>query len=264
MTAPALARGSFGRRYVWPPHTDKPKLVVPSVTTILNQQSKPALVNAAAKEVATFAVDHILTWQDLPMVDAHDLLKRAPKRVWDAKRDLGTAVHEALELVLETWDGEEVAVANMDLLPYIGAAVMYLQDHVTEVIRTEMTIYNRTFRYAGTCDAIVKLKDGRVAMVDWKTGSLWPESALQLTAYVRGEFVGHPDGTIEDVPEVDVGLIVGLSGDGSYEAREVEFTERMWKTFLALRTVQKWVDDFAADAFGKVHKGSAKSAEANK
>lgn len=256
MTAPALARGQTGRRYVWPPGTDKPEMVVPSVTLILGQLAKPALINAAAKEVATFAVENILKWQDLPMRDAHDLLKRAPKRVWDVKRDLGSAVHKAIETVLKTWDGEEVVVNNMDLLPYVGAAVMYLQDHVAQLLHTETSIYNRTFQYAGTCDAIVILKDGRTAMVDWKSGSVWPEAALQLCAYANGEFIGHDDGTSEDLPHIDLGLVVQLPGDGTYEAREVELTARMWKTFQAARTVQKWVDDYAADAFGKKHQGS--------
>lgn len=261
MTAPALARGKTGRRYVWPPGTDKPELVVPSVTTILGHLDKPALVNAAAKEVARFAVDHILTWQDLPPDDAFDLLKRAPSRVWGVKRDLGSAVHKAIETVLETWDGDEVVVDNIDLLPYVGAAVLFLQERVTKLLHVEATIYNRTYKYAGTCDAIVELTDGRVAIVDWKSGGVWPESALQIGAYASGEFIGHDDGTSEDLPEIDLGIVVHLPGDGSYKAREIELTPILWKTFIACRTIQRFKDDFEADVFGKTLKGSATTAD---
>lgn len=258
MSAPALARGQTGRRYLWPPGTDKPELTVPSVTTILANLNKPALVNWAAREVAVYAVDNVLKWQELPSSDAVDLLKRAPYRNMTKKGDIGTAVHTAME----TWDGKEVVVEDMDLLPYVGAAVAFLEDHATQVLAAEATIFNRTFLYAGTCDAIVTLKDGRIALVDYKTGkAVYSEAALQLCAYANGEFIGEPDGLERDMWEVDVGMVVHLPGDGTYKAHEVELTPRLWRTFQALRTVQKWVDDYATDAIGKAHKGSTSSVD---
>lgn len=261
MTAPALARGKTGRRYVWPPGTDKPELVIPSVTTILGQLAKPALVNWSAKEVAIYAVEHLLTWQDLPTDDAIDLLKRAPYRNMTRRGEIGTAVHAAIE----SWSGGEPVVEDLDLLPYIGAATAYFEDHVEKLLEAEATIFNRTFRYAGTCDAIVALKDGRNAIIDYKTGKgVYSEAALQLCAYSRGEFIGDEHGESRVLPQIDVGMVIHLPGDGSYKAHEVELTDRQWKTFLAARTLQKWADDHAADALGKVIKGSAKQADTTK
>ncbi len=253
MSAPALARGRTGRRYVWPPNTDTHDLVVPSVTTILNNLAKPALVNWAAKEVATYAVENVLSWESLPVADAVDLLKRAPYRNMTKRGDIGTAVHAAIEATASEVDAP---VVDPDLLPYVAGAVRFLADHIDEVVHLEATCFNTTWEYAGTTDAIVRLKDGRTAVVDWKTSkAIYPETALQLQAYAACDFLGWPDGTSEPMPKTDVGIVVHLPGDATYTAKEVEFSDRLFRTFGALRTLQAWKDSYEADVFTKVHKG---------
>lgn len=253
MPAPALTRGRGGRRYVWPPNTDQPELVVPSVTTILGQLAKPALTNWAAKEVATYAVDNLPAWENLPANDAVDLLKRAPYRNMSRKGDIGSAVHAAIEA---TASEDTAPTINVDLLPYVAGAVQFLEDHVDTILHLETTIFNRTWKYAGTCDAILTLKDGRTALADWKTSkNIYPEVALQLQAYAAGEFIGRADGTQLDLPNIDIGMAVHLPGDGTYTAKEVPLSDRLFKTFGALRTLQAWKDDYEADCFTTVHTG---------
>lgn len=257
MTAPALARGKTGRRYSWPPGTPTPELLVPSVTTILGNLSKPALVNWSAKEVAQYAVEHILTWQDLPTDDAVDLLKRAPYRNMTRKGDIGSAVHAAIDV----WMGKpETVLEDMDLLPYVGGALAFMEDLASEMLHSEVTVFSREYQYAGTTDAIVRLKDGRVAICDWKTGArVYPEGAVQVCAYANAEFIGTVEGEELPLPEIDVGVIVHLPGDGSYTAHEVDLTPRLWRTFLALRSIQRFRDDYEADVLGKRHRGEAKT-----
>lgn len=259
MTAPALSRNKGGRRYIWPPNTDQPELVVPSVTTILNNLSKPALPNWAAREVATFAVENMLSWENLPPGDAIDLLKRAPYRNMRSKGNIGTAVHEAVELWMgeginiPDLSGKEVEVDDLDLLPYIAGAVQYLNQHVARIIHTEVTVFSRTFEFAGTVDAIVKLRTGEIAAIDWKTSNrIYPEHALQLVAYSNCEFIGRPDGVEVKFPRIEAAHVVHLPGDATYKAHPVQLTDRAFKTFVALRSIQKWRDDFEADAFDQV------------
>lgn len=264
MTAPKLARGKQGRRYVWPPNTDDPELVVPSVTTILNNLSKPALPNWAAKEVATFAVENIPSWENLPPDDAVDLLKRAPYRNMRKKGDIGTAVHEAVDLwmdhLLDTVDlpdltDFEVEIDDLDLLPYVAGAVQYLNQHVHRVLHSEVTVFNRQFQYAGTVDLVAKLRNGAIAAIDWKTSNrIYPEHALQLVAYANGEFIGTDDGQEVDFPPITEAHVVHLPGDATYKAHPVHLTSRAFKTFCALRSLQKWRDDHEADAFDEVLK----------
>lgn len=49
-----------------------------------------------------------------------------------------------------------------------------------------------------------------------------------------------------------------MKDDGSYVAREVEFSARMFKTFVALRTVQLWRDDHEQHALGETRHGPDK------
>jgi len=253
MSGPALARGKTGRRYVWPPNTDKPELVVPSVTTIIGNMNKPALPNWAAKEVATYAVENMLAWENLPPKDAIDLLKRAPYRNMTRKGDIGTAVHAAIEATASEHDAPPI---DPDLLPYVAGAVQFLDDLVETVVHLEVTVFNRTWEYAGTTDAILILKDGRTAITDWKTSkNIYPEVALQLQAYASGEFIAHADGTQQPLPPIDVGLAVHLPGNTTYAAKEVPLSDRLFKTFAALRTLQAWKDNYEKDCFSTVHKG---------
>lgn len=255
MTAPALARGRTGRRYIWPPN-DNPDYVFPSVTTVLNNLNKPALPNWAAREVAKYAVENILQWQDLPPDDAVDLLKRAPHRNMKKKGDVGTAVHQ----VMEAWKLGETPELDLDetILPYVAGAAAYLNENVHRIVHVESTIFNTTYQYAGTCDAIVTLKTGPNVIVDWKTSNnVYPEHALQLVAYANGDFIGTPEGEAYDVPPIDYGHVVHLPGDGTYKAHKVPLTDRAFKTFVALRTLQKWRDDYESDALGDITQGPA-------
>lgn len=252
MSAPALARGRTGRRYVWPPNTDTPELVVPSVTTILNNLSKPALPNWAAKEVAKYAVENIPSWENLPPDDAVDLLKRAPYRNMRNKGDIGTAVHAAVEMWINTPGLEPPELDDLDLLPYVAGALTYLNQHVGRVLHSEVTVFNRTYQYAGTVDAIVKLNTGAIATVDWKTSNrIYPEHALQLIGYANAEFIGTTDGQESTLPPIDEAHVVHLPGDATYKAHPVQLTDRAFRTFVALRSIQKWRDDFEADAFSE-------------
>lgn len=262
MTAPKLARGRTGRRYIWPPNTDTPELIVPSVTTILGNLNKPALPNWAAKEVAKFAVDNIPSWENLPPDDAVDLLKRAPYRNMRKKGDIGTAVHALIEefgVDIPDPTQLEIAIDDLDFIPFVAGAVQYLHDHVHRVLHSEVTLFSRTYEFAGTVDAVVKLKTGEIAMIDWKTSNrVYPEHALQLIAYSNCEFIGTDDGQEVDFPPVSAAHVVHLPGDATYKAYPVNLTSRGFKTFIALRSLQKWRDDYESDAFGETLKSEDK------
>lgn len=258
MANPSLTRNKTGRRYVWPPNTPDPELVVPSVTTILNNLNKPALPAWAAKKVAEFAHDHLSSWGDLPREAAIDLLKRSPYRDMSGKGDVGTAVHEAVDnWIRANLDGTEWELDDIDLLPYVAGVHRFLSDHVHRVLHSEVTLFNRKYEYAGTADAICKLEDGRVAIVDWKTSkNVYPEHALQIVAYANSDFIGSDDGQEIDFPPIDIGYVIHLAGDANYKAYPVELTARAFKTFCALRSVQLWMDDYKDDALGQAVTGS--------
>ena len=270
-----------GPQYVWPP--DAPDREYPSVTTILSEVAKPAIPYWAAKKVAEFAIDNLEAWASYPsaalLVDlftkqidsdadrfdidllalpdimdgvirdirenaldrdsALDLLKRAPWRERDRAGNVGRAVHEAIERDDDDW-------VEGDLGGYVQGARRWMADHGHSMLAAEVTVFNETFAYAGTFDGIVEETDGAMALVDWKTGKgLWPDSALQMVAYlraewraelVRGKWVSRP------MPEVSHGWLVHLRKDGSYEARKIEPTTRLWRAFVGARSLKAWGD----------------------
>lgn len=257
MSGPALARDRTGRRYMIPdPAPDGPPVECPSVTTILNKLAKPALVNWAALEVAKFAYTSRDTWINLDETAAVDVLKRAPYRNSRKKMNVGSAVHLAIDAWIKAGKPAEITnpteLDDLDLLPYIAGAIRFLNDHVQRVIRSEVTFANLTYRYAGTGDLVAKLHDGRTAVIDWKSGKrLYPEVALQLAAYARSEFAVNDDGSRYNLAPITVGVGVHLDGEGGYTAQPVEISDQLFRTFTALRTLQKWSDTLEDSVLGE-------------
>lgn len=244
-----LTVDQWGRRYKQPFTGD----LYPSVTTILNQAAKPALVNWAAKMVAEYAVEHRNTWADLPAEDAIQLLKGAHRRYTQKRMDIGSAVHTAIEAWMQT-DDSDPPMVEADLLPYVSAGIQFLDDHVLKVLRVEATLYNDTLQYAGTTDLFVELKDGRIAVADWKTGKgIWPEVAWQLTAYANAEWEAHqtPGGYVKrPIPQCDLAIAVHLTDNAEYVAHTIQLEPRRMKEFTALRTLQAWADNHKQEVLG--------------
>jgi len=53
-----------------------------------------------------------------------------------------------------------------------------------EIIATEIPLVSERYRFGGTIDAMVRDRDGRVCVADWKTsGKIYEEALLQVAAY---------------------------------------------------------------------------------
>lgn len=254
MTAPKLAQSKTGRHYTWPPNADDPDLVVPSITTILNELSKPALMPWAAKTVATYAVENRDKWQALDDGDAIDLLKNAHRRHTWQRADIGTAAHAAIEAHIRNGYGEPVDV-DIELVPYVAAALQFCDDFNVQPLHVEATVFNETYQYAGTGDLFAEITDQagdrHVAVIDWKTKEagkrLYEEVALQLGALAGGEWIGDEHGAQQPVPECTAGLAVALYDDATYKAWPVDlatYQDRIFRTFIALRTLHAWSSSY--------------------
>lgn len=268
MTEVQMRRGG---RYYWPPDADTP-LELPSVTMITGKLDKSgALAGSAAKITAEYAVEHMLAWENLPTDDAIKDIKKQYRAQWNAKATRGSDAHDAIEQWLradqEAGDGPPPTVDDIEMLPYVSGAIAFILDWVEKVGYIEASIFNLTYKYAGTCDALVKLNDGTFAIVDWKTGGIYEESSLQLAAYAHGEFIGQPDGTQKplDFP-ITKGIVVQVPGDGTYTAYVTEFDcgglcePRQecgsFRGFVGLRGIQKWTDLERPKTWVEKRKGS--------
>lgn len=144
----------------------------------------------------------------------------------DSGRDRGTVVHEACHL-FNVGQLDETTL-DADIIPYVEAYKTFLTDTDFYVVESELRIHNATYGYAGTLDIIGYYPQGkRPYVVDIKTGTMMPWTALQLEAYAL---------CLEE-PHGRTGL--QLSAEGKYKA--TEFTDRKdLQAWLAALTTYKW------------------------
>jgi len=116
-------------------------------------------------------------------------LRKAADEKRDAAANLGTRVHDAAS------QGKTLAEVSADVAPFLMHYQRFLARSGIDILLAEQQVWNLTTGYAGTFDLIGKFKrTGKVFMIDIKTGTgTYPEHALQLEAYARGEFVGADD-----------------------------------------------------------------------
>ena len=142
----------------------------PSVTTILSVVAKPALVKWAKRTAIDFVRSAV---GDAPFVtkeELEEILDRAlvePERIKNAAAGRGTALHEGIADRAREGVGQE-----FEVLRRLGLAV----------IATEVTVYSER-GFAGTADVVAVDHHGRIVVIDWKSGGVWPEHAMQVAAY---------------------------------------------------------------------------------
>jgi hypothetical protein len=257
-------------RYFWPP--DDPEGVsLPGVTMITGKLDKSgALSGSAAKITATYAVENMLGWENLPQEDAIKLIKSQYRDEWNGKASRGSKAHSAIAdwMVAEKAGDDAPEVADIEMVPFIAGAAQFVMDNVKKIGAVEATVFNLTYKYAGTFDALCQLTDDTYAIVDWKTGGIYEEASLQLAAYAHAEFIGRPDGTqIALDREITKGIAVQVPGDGTYTAYITEFACggkceprkecAPFRGFVGLRGVQKWEDLTKSKTWVEKRKGAA-------
>ena len=138
-------------------------------------------------------------------------LRNAPYRDKDRKADIGTAVHAEVEAYIL---GKPRPEPPLLVRPYAEQFRSFLDRFRPEFLLAEANVYNRTEAYAGRLDAVAKIGD-RTWLLDWKTGKdIYAETAYQLAAYRRAEFVGLPDGSEVPMLATDGAAALHLREDG--------------------------------------------------
>lgn len=210
-------------------------------------------------------------------------IKGAPDRHRDAAAAVGSAVHdeaEALVLQLARTDSE-LLLAGAEIPPWPDHLAGYetsfrawLTEWHPEFLATEATVFNRPQAYAGTLDAIIRIRAGAlltavarhgqviplwlarldpqtwaIVIVDYKAGRVvYPEVAVQLSAYSRGEFIGGADRQTE-IPlpgPILAGAVLHITPKG-FQFRLVDIGDVPFNTFLYAREVYRFRHEHAAN-----------------
>lgn len=219
----------------------------PSVTTVLGNLAKPALVGWAAKMAAEYADTN---WHDLAQLTSEGRRQRiaaAYRTQNDQAKTRGTSLHTiAQDLVA----GKPVAVTEHQA--ETTAYARFLDQWDIQPLGVETLLASTTYGYAGTADlwATIGALDGQRALLDLKSGKgVYPEAALQLAAYRWADFLQDDDGAELPVPDVDACYCIHLdapAGDDGTRAEPVvrlvpmNVTRDTLNTFLALLDVHRW------------------------
>lgn len=165
-------------------------------------------------------------------------LRTAATAERDRAAALGTAVHDAIAT------NRDISTLPADQQPRARQFQAWLAVSGAELLASEFQVFNLTIGYAGTVDALVRLRDGSIWIVDYKTGKgLYSDHALQLVGYAQAEFVGS-----DDVVDDNLSGLFGQASrlgllhlsDDSWEFAQVRYDDETWTAFQGLVRFATW------------------------
>lgn len=244
-----------------------------SVTTILDRNINKPLAHWAANTVARCAMDNLpyLTRSSRTIpdrIDAYDWLRGAAERTKEDRAGIGSAVHALIEhRVLGTPVPPEID-DDEDMAPYLTHFEAFVKDWRVTFTASEMVVGNRTHLYAGTLDYLLRSPLIAEALGvpahleiagDTKTGGeldvkgVYPEAALQMSAYGHAEFAQLRDGSRVPMPPVaQRGVVLHLRPEG-YRLIEANVGDDVFAQFLAMRALDAaWTTDLSKRVIGRV------------
>lgn len=179
-------------------------------------------------------------------------IKTAYERKRDKAADLGSLIHRATECWL-TEQPMPPWPAECD--PYMDAFVDFLITEEPVVVAAEMTVFNRTQRYAGRLDLILRLPNlhNITVLVDTKTGKnvYGDQVALQLAAYRHAETYMVDGDERRPMPHVDGCAVLHLRADGTYRFRPVRTDREVFDHFLHARENYRWIKETSRGVLGE-------------
>jgi Protein of unknown function (DUF2800) len=188
---------------------------------------------------------HLYTWKGEPKPSVTQILAadgicdysfvRMEDRL--AAMERGKTVHWMLQLDDEGLLQNRV---SSELQGYRSAWREAKKNLGIKVLKVEPSFYCEQYDYCGTPDRVV-VADDKLAIVDFKTGSVLPWAAIQMASYVMGVFL---KGWLWGTPELVRRIGLQLNADGSYRKKEFGYQDfcRDWAKFLRARenTRETW------------------------
>ncbi|WP_461296345.1 hypothetical protein [Streptomyces harbinensis] len=252
-----IQRGG-SRFYISPETAEK----VPGVTSVISMLPKPFLVHWAARMTAEAAVANLPAVASIAERDeagAVDYLRHAHSRYTRLRATVGSQAHDLFERMIR---GEAIGRVHPDLEPYRAAFAEFLDVVRPELVRAEDVAWSDTHGYAGSFDAILRVRlgeDGKLSeggtphllMVDWKTSkSTYSDVALQMSAYSHADRIISPQGESEPMPAFDGAAVLHITPEG-WAFKPVRVDEEIFRVFLTLRRVFEWDRELSKRVIGR-------------
>ena len=130
------------------------------------------------------------TWQ----TQLYDEAKVGPKEAMDFATEFGNDSHDIIEFLTMNDMGknpgflpEAYSDTTRCYVPIAEGFKAWVRDSGMHVVASEMMVYHPAYKYAGTIDLVCALdKDPHsLVVVDIKTGGVFDEAAMQVSAYAQ-------------------------------------------------------------------------------
>lgn len=200
---------------------------LPSATSVLKVLAKPGLENWFKSQAAGLAFAN-------PSWSVRDVIAQMGKNLGAAARR-GERAHEIIS------QGAPDEKYEPEIMPYITAYRKFCVAFPHTVEYREKIVYSDT--YAGRTDALLRMKNNDLVLVDWKTNNsgLFKETGIQLSLYKHAKFLepeaGQPGIPIDWSGVRLMGVHVGPDGnfatqeyEDSYEIAEACIKIHQWST----------------------------------
>jgi len=242
VTAPPLARETpFGREY----YNFRTQERAPSITSILKVINKEQVNSWAVGMAASHANEN---WDE--MADWHpsrrkEAMVSAHEEYTAERARIGTLVHETCEAIIK---GIPVEVPK-EAASYVGQFGKFVMEKRPRFTHSEVTVWSRTWGYAGTADIIMEM-DGETVLADIKTGrSAHPENGLQLAALKYADFIIDPACEEHDIPQIRRLAVLHLRPRG-WKLIPIRQERDCMKAFCAALELFRWKDEVAEHVLG--------------
>jgi RecB family exonuclease len=157
------------------------------------------------------------------------------RKVRDDAAAAGTLGHEMIDARIHDVppavpvDATEEQIAQAKVA--LRAFDRWSQSVGMKILVTELPLVSERHRFGGTLDGLGRVADGALAILDFKTGKVFPEHILQLAAYA--ELVGECRG--ETVEEAYLLRVSRESGNFSYHQYDRATLDTGIEAFLLMR-----------------------------
>ena len=224
---------------------------LPSVTNVLGVLAKPGL-EGWKQEQAILAALTLPKREDEPLdAFARRVVEDMGEQVRSAA-DLGSSVHAAIEVYLQTGESPE----NPDILRLFAPVKLWIDEHVERIGLVETVVVHSRFGFAGRIDLVAKLKStGTWAVIDFKTQKMksdkkgvyqasyyetWP---LQLMAYFKAlNSGGECSRRLEDIASVVINSVEPTPVQVKVWPREDH--ESLWQAFNNARELWSFIKGY--------------------
>ena len=218
---------------------------IPGVTTVIGILDKPALVNWAAEQSASYAVENWDTLSGLPVMERAKRIQGARYQTNRKAVVKGNRMHALGERLAH---GETVD-APPEIRSQVEAYARFLDRWQLVTVATETPVCDTGYAYGGTFDLIAQTPRYGTALMDIKTGKgVYAEVAMQLNAYAAcdlrlvSEVITGPRGGKSTVwreaalPQIDSLLVAHVLED-DVEMVPVKLDPAILDSFLHLLEV---------------------------